>query len=342
MQRFDISDQIDEEVFDGRERIEDTDREEVMHFAEDLDTRRRDTYLTYGILASVVLHVALLAAIPRLGELAPAKAFLKPGEEVTPIRLVEFPTPPEKTEPPPDKASGISDRNHTAKRERIPKALPRPKAAPGKMTPSPPQIAALSPPPAPEDLVKGREKKPPEQSRVETRPAKQPAKKRRSSGEKTRESVSKRENLKKPGVDLRPTAQEIARALSGRAGPTDFYPEGDPDEAVVDINTREDRFFSYLLHLKRKIEGVWIYPSSAAKSGLGGELTLEFLVSKKGKLLGVSLLDSSGYSILDQSAIRAIRTAAPYHPFPPRLKAKRLRVRARFIYVTNRYFRRIM
>ena len=97
MQRFDISDQIDEEVFDGQERIGYSDREEVMHLAEDLEARKRDTYLTYGILASVALHVALLVAIPRLGELAPAKAFLKPGEEVTPIRLVEFPTPPEKT-----------------------------------------------------------------------------------------------------------------------------------------------------------------------------------------------------------------------------------------------------
>lgn len=329
MQRFDISDQIGEEAFDEPERIEDPDREELIHLTEGVEIRKRDTYLTYGIIASVVIHVALLAAIPRLGDLAPARAFLKPGEEVTPIRLVEFPTPPEKTEPPPDKASGISDRNHTAKRERIPKALPRPKAFPGKMTPSPPRMAALSPPPAPEDLMKEREEKPPEPSRVEKRPARKPAKKRRSSGNKT-------------GVDLRPTPQEIARALSGRAGPTDFYPEGDVDEAVVDINTREDRFFSYLLHLKKKIEGVWIYPSTAAKSGLGGELTLEFLVSQEGKLLGVSLLDSSGYSILDQSAIRAIRTAAPYHPFPPRLKAKRLRVRARFIYVTNRYFRRIM
>ena len=62
------------------------------------------------------------------------------------------------------------------------------------------------------------------------------------------------------------------------------------EEAVVDINTREDKFFSYMLQLKRKIQGVWVYPASAAQSGLGGSLALEFSIAKNGDLLYVNLL----------------------------------------------------
>jgi protein TonB len=114
------------------------------------------------------------------------------------------------------------------------------------------------------------------------------------------------------------------------------------EEAVVDINTREDRFFSYLMHLKQKIQGVWVYPQVAARSGLGGSLTVEFSIAKTGDLIAVNLLDSSGHAILDESAMKAIKTAAPYHPFPERLKAQRLRIRANFIYVTSSFFRSIM
>jgi len=94
--------------------------------------------------------------------------------------------------------------------------------------------------------------------------------------------------------------------------------------------------------LKQKIQGVWVYPSVAAKSGLGGALAVEFAISKDGELLYVNLLDSSGHAILDESAIKAIRTAAPYFPFPERMKAKRLKIRANFIYITGNYFRSIM
>jgi protein TonB len=140
-------------------------------------------------------------------------------------------------------------------------------------------------------------------------------------------------------VDLRPNAAEIARGSFG--GGADFL-QGEADEIVLDINTKEDRFSSYLVHLKQKIQGVWIYPSGAAKAGLGGGLTVEFSIDKSGELLYVNLLDSSGHTILDESAVKAIRTAAPYNPFPARMKAKKLRIRANFIYVTQNFFRNIM
>lgn len=346
MQPLDISNDVDATEDEGYTEFGIPGFETPMERADDLEFREADKYLKYGIIASVLLHLALLTVVPRLGSLVPARAFLRPGEEVTPIRLVEFPNPPEKKEQPPEKPSAISDRNHTAAKERMPKAPLSPKPPIGKMEQPPQRIAALAPPVAPEDLLESREesaeKETPEPKKVESTPLdkKRPEDKKRPDGKKRVQRD--RKNVDKRRVDLRPTAQEIARAISPPGGPSDFFPEGDVDEAVVDINTREDRFFSYLLHLKRKIEGVWIYPRAAAESGLGGQLMVEFLILKNGKLVAVNLLDSSGNSVLDHSAVKAIRNAAPYHPFPPRLRAKRLRIRARFIYITKSYFRRIL
>jgi protein TonB len=296
------------------------------------------------VLLSLVLHVAAVVVAPRIGPIKD-KSFLRPGETVTPIRLVELPTP-KKEEPPPERASAISDRNHTAERERLPKAVPGPRSPIGRPAPME-RMAALTPPQAPEDLVKPQDQAPEETpKKEEPKPKPQPQQKTKSQeADKQPPRPPKERPQRNKAVDLRPTPSEVARALSAPGAQSsggEFNPDGEVEEAVVDINTREDRFFSYLLHLKQKIEHRWVYPKTAASTGLGGELIVEFLVQNNGTLVDVSLLEPSGHVILDDSAMSAIRTAAPYHPFPPSLKAKRLRVRARFIYVTQSFFRRIM
>jgi protein TonB len=208
------------------------------------------------------------------------------------------------------------------------------------------RMASLVPPVAPENPTKPK-KDTPEKQTMEEDLQKSSHPDKSASLHKKREKdpaseLSRPQTPRRKNIDLRPTPQEIARGLSQAPGSTDFFPDGDVEEAVVDINTREDKFYSYMLHLKKKIEGVWVYPSSAAKSGLGGTLAVEFSIAKDGQLLYVNLLDSSGHTILDESAMRAIKSAAPYFPFPPRLQAKRLKIRANFIYVTSNYLRNIM
>ena len=309
-----------------------------------LITTERDRTIAYCIVASLLLHLAAFAALPRIGRLQNPHSFLKPGEKVTPVRLVEFPSPASKPEPPPEKPAAISDRNHTAEKQRIPRSLPTPRAPMGSVQPPQKRIASLMPPPAPEDFVKPKEDK---QRKLE-KPDPAPTVEKNSKRAKTRPErerirpLAKRHDLKNLDVDLRPTPQDIAKGFSRPSGSSAFHPDGDPDEAVVDINSREDKFFSYLLHLKQKIEAVWVYPSAAARAGIGGGLTIEFIIAKGGELMEARVLDPSGYPVLDESAIRAVKTAAPYNPLPERLQTKRLRVRANFMYITNNYFRRIL
>lgn len=338
-----IDNDMDDMALDYCDGIDDSLRpEEAMRGSESIEGVGQEKILKYCIIASFILHIGLFGVLPHLAELTPTKALLKPGEQVTQVRLIEPETPKTETEPPPEQASAISDRDHTAVRQRLPKMPPAPKAPLGNVEPIEKRMASLAPPPAPEELIRSRE----ETTKKDVTPkAPGPSEKTDNGRSKHREQGDtrpKQNNSKKRQVDLTPTAQDIAKGFASSGAATEFFPEGELDEAVVDINTREDRFFSYLLHLKQKIQGVWVYPAVAAKSGLGGALTVEFSVSKDGELLYVNLLDSSGHTILDESAVKAIKAAAPYFPFPARMKAKRLRIKANFIYITGNYFRSIM
>ena len=116
--------------------------------------------------------------------------------------------------------------------------------------------------------------------------------------------------------------------------------EEDDDEAIS-LDTRESKYASYFARIKHQIERVWTYPDEAAKRGVSGRLTLRFQISKDGNLMNVSLVDRSGYNILDEAALQAVKTAAPYYPFPVTIDRDKLSILATFIYtpsVNSQYF----
>jgi len=107
--------------------------------------------------------------------------------------------------------------------------------------------------------------------------------------------------------------------------------ESDDDEAVS-LDTTETKYASYFARIKHQIELVWNYPAEAVQRGIKGELTLKFRISKDGNLLGVRLIDSSGHVILDEAALKAVKEAAPYYPFPVTIKKENLSIVATFVY----------
>jgi protein TonB len=98
------------------------------------------------------------------------------------------------------------------------------------------------------------------------------------------------------------------------------------------LNAPDIQYISYFASIKRKIELVWQYPYEAAAAGIQGDLTVEFVIGRNGNLESVTLLQGSGYKMLDDEAIGSIRTASPYNPIPETYKIPNLRIRARFIY----------
>ena len=107
------------------------------------------------------------------------------------------------------------------------------------------------------------------------------------------------------------------------------------DDEPISLDTKEAKYVSYFSRIKQQIQRVWVYPSQGIKRTLSGELTLKFEISKDGNLLNLRLINSSGSNILDANAVKAVRGAAPYYPFPITITKKKLSILATFIYNTK-------
>jgi len=80
---------------------------------------------------------------------------------------------------------------------------------------------------------------------------------------------------------------------------------------------------AYLLDWRRRLEAVGnqYYPEASIRYGMYGDLRMLVVIRQDGSLEDIQVLSSSGYAVLDEAAIKIVRMAAPYSPFPPELKA---------------------
>ncbi|MDE0451551.1 MAG: energy transducer TonB [Gammaproteobacteria bacterium] len=85
-------------------------------------------------------------------------------------------------------------------------------------------------------------------------------------------------------------------------------------------HTAEDTW--YLESWRRKVEriGRLNYPEQARANRLYGSLRLLVAIEPDGTLRDVQVIESSGHQVLDQAAVRIVRLAAPYAPFPPAMR----------------------
>ncbi len=112
-------------------------------------------------------------------------------------------------------------------------------------------------------------------------------------------------------------------------------PERKPGENSVTLDTDEFKFISYNRWLKVKVESVLAYPELAALSGYQGTLYILFDIMQDGSLGRLEVLKSSGYKILDDEALRAIRTAAPFQSLPDDWRMDRYTIRAAVLFYLN-------
>jgi len=109
-------------------------------------------------------------------------------------------------------------------------------------------------------------------------------------------------------------------------------PEKSPGDNSVTLDTDEFKFMSYNRWLKVKVESVLQYPELAAISGYQGTLYILFDIMKDGSLGRLEILKSSGYKILDDEALRAIRASAPFQSLPNEWKLERYSIRAAVLF----------
>lgn len=80
---------------------------------------------------------------------------------------------------------------------------------------------------------------------------------------------------------------------------------------------------AYLADWRSRVENVGnqYYPEASLRYGIYGSLEMLVTVRSDGSLEGIQILQSSGYAVLDEAAMRIVRLAAPYAAFPEALRA---------------------
>jgi protein TonB len=79
----------------------------------------------------------------------------------------------------------------------------------------------------------------------------------------------------------------------------------------------------------RKIErvGTMNFPDVARRQKLSGTPVIEVTIGADGRLLQTIIRRSSGHPELDEAAMRILKLAAPFDPFPGELSAKHDEIR---------------
>jgi protein TonB len=121
-------------------------------------------------------------------------------------------------------------------------------------------------------------------------------------------------------ASTRQEAQRITAELDRKA---EIYSQR-PRRKHISARTQEYKYAAYLEAWRRKVEriGNLNYPDDAKRHKLYGHLVLTVTLSPDGTVDGIRLLRSSGHKLLDDAAIRIVRLAAPYAPFPKEIRAE--------------------
>lgn len=92
---------------------------------------------------------------------------------------------------------------------------------------------------------------------------------------------------------------------------------------------------SYLALLRELIAGEKEYPLIARKGRLEGTVHVSCVISRNGEIMGTRVSGSSGHSVLDNAALRAVRSVGRFPPVPPELKGDSFSFMAPIAYRMN-------
>ena len=108
-----------------------------------------------------------------------------------------------------------------------------------------------------------------------------------------------------------------------------------PSQAQIQVPRIPLDLANYARAIQAKILSATYYPRQAKDAGWEGNLRLSLNIASNGHLKSIKVLQSSGYKILDDAALDAARTQAPYPPFPPQIESKDIWVDVPIVYKNN-------
>lgn len=130
-----------------------------------------------------------------------------------------------------------------------------------------------------------------------------------------------------PLLGLSPEVDKLTQELASLEAELDKqsrnYAQMPRVRRLTSVSAKQSVDAAYLLDWRRRVEAVGnkYYPEASVRYGLYGNLRLLVVINADGSLRDIRVLSSSGYAVLDEAAIKIVRMAAPYAPFPPELRA---------------------
>jgi protein TonB len=267
-----------------------------------LTANRADDRLGYALLIAVALHALVLLGVGfERGQDAP-----RPAERLLEVMVVRPQQPAEKPPEQPEALAQVNQQGGAA--DEVVEISARP-AGP-LVEPAPPEpiapeapvpVEEPAPAPTPREIVAApaADEKPAVPALTAERP-------RRASAASLIASTQ---------IEIDRLTTEIDRRNRGT---------GSTRRKSVNASTQEYKYAAYLEAWRQKVErvGNLNYPDEAKRQKLYGDLILHVALRPDGSVDNIRVVRSSGQKVLDDAAIRIVRLAAPFAPFPPDIRAE--------------------
>jgi protein TonB len=95
-----------------------------------------------------------------------------------------------------------------------------------------------------------------------------------------------------------------------------------PRQTFINSSTKEYKYARYMDAWRRQIEDIGNanYPDKARRKKISGSLILNVALNSNGTVYDVEIKQPSKYKVLDEAALRIVRLAAPFDPFPENIR----------------------
>lgn len=94
--------------------------------------------------------------------------------------------------------------------------------------------------------------------------------------------------------------------------------EQHPQQTLQNTDSEMDELRRYMAAVRKAVKARIVYPAAAREAGQTGVPDVSFIIGQDGTIQpgSVRIRNSSGNPLLDESALQAVRTAAPFPPLP--------------------------